>query len=87
MTKVISAFRDCANALEHEAQNEAEQTTQSTAQICVMASRVRANGVDETTGSNFSPPSSVVALWSRERKTDEATYLRVVFASDRRLVE
>jgi hypothetical protein len=29
----------------------------------------------------------VVALWSRVRKTDEATYLRVVFASDRLRVE
>jgi hypothetical protein len=59
----------------------------SMAQICVMACRVCENGVDATAGSNFSPPSRVVALWSRVRKTDEATYLRVVFASDRQQTE
>jgi hypothetical protein len=52
-----------------------------------MASRVHMNRGRRNDWLKFLSPPRVVALWSRVRKTVEATYLRVVFASDRRPME
>lgn len=84
MTKVISAFCDSANALKHAALHEAEQIAHAYSTNLRDGQPCSWEWGRQNDRLKFLPPSSVVALWSRERKTDEATYLRVVFASDRR---